>query len=600
MKIPLKIAFVLLSTSMLAACSKKENTDYQNQKHDVPNTTDQDVILPPAWAFGILYGSYTNQDQSIELINEIIEHDYPIDAYWIDSWIWDWENQGKGPKKYMDFVADTVSYYDMEEMWSFMESKNIKAGMWMWDAIQITGNENAYEDFRSRGFFKEELIHKSSWHNGSRTTIMDDKSNEVKGTWMGNIDFENPEAVSYFKQSVKHFFDKGVDFVKLDKTDNIHVVKAMFELSQELGKETEGRGFVFSHSGGVESNEFKRYPAKWTDDTRSDWTAKDHKRPFSPWLPAVGFKENLEMYTDTSKHFYTIPFLANDMGGFAVSEDLFLDEELYIRWAQMANWLPITTPFSQPENETGNIAFKVSERADGIFRKYAQHKLRLFPFFYSYAHLSRWKGENTVRPIPGRLHQYMLGDEFFIVPVIYPGQQNLSIEFPQGTWVDYWTGETMVGNKEINVGLTLEQMPVYVKQGAIIPLRNYARSVELGSNDTLEIKVFLGSSGKFTLFEDDGTSNDYLEGVYLKTELELTDSENQAILRINPAMGNYKGLKKKRVYNLSIHSERPIDQVKIGGKSYEINNISNSIYQVNNIENIVYDGLKISINKIKG
>ena len=124
MKIPLKIAFVLLSTSMLAACSKKENTDYQNQKHDVPNTTDQDVILPPAWAFGILYGSYTNQDQSIELINEIIEHDYPIDAYWIDSWIWDWENQGKGPKKYMDFVADTVSYYDMEEMWSFMESKN--------------------------------------------------------------------------------------------------------------------------------------------------------------------------------------------------------------------------------------------------------------------------------------------------------------------------------------------------------------------------------------------------------------------------------------------------------------------------------------------
>ncbi|MCH7412309.1 DUF5110 domain-containing protein [Belliella sp. R4-6] len=600
MKIPFKIKVVLLLIFVVAACSKKENTDFENHKHEVPNTTDEDVILPPAWAFGILYGSYTNQDQSIELINEIIDHDYPIDAFWIDSWIWDWENQGKGPKKYMDFIADTVSYYDMEEMWSFMERKNIKAGMWMWDAIQITGNEEAYEDFKSRDFFKEEVIHRSSWHNGSRTTIMDDQSNQVKGTMMGNIDFENPEAVKYFKQRVKHFFDKGVDFVKLDKTDNIHVVKAMFELSQELGKETEGRGFVFSHSGGVESNEYKKYPAKWTDDTRSDWTVENPQRSFSSWIPKVALKENLEMYTDTSKHFHEIPFLANDMGGFAINVEKYVDEELYIRWSQMANWLPITTPFSQPENQTGNIAFKVSDKADQIFRNYAQHKMELFPFLYSYAHLSRWEGVNAVRSINGKLHEFMLGEEFFVAPVIEPGVVQRKIDLPKGNWINYWTGEAVNGGKSITVETNLEHIPVFVRQGSIVPLRNYARSIELGSNDTLQLKVYLGESRSFTLYEDDGISNDYLEGIYLKTKFELTDSENEAILNINPAKGNYKGLKKKRVYNLSIHSNRPINSIKIGDKSYQVKSIEGSIYQVDNIESNKFDGLKISINKIKG
>ncbi|EIM72925.1 alpha glucosidase/alpha-xylosidase [Nitritalea halalkaliphila LW7] len=385
-------------------------------------------------AFGVLYGAYTNQEQSIQLIQDIVAHEYPIDAFWIDSWIWDWENEGKGPAKYMDFVADTVSYPDMEAMWTFMEEKNIKAGMWMWDAIQLTGNEQAYADFKDRGYFKEEIIHTSSWHNGSRTTIMDDQSQSVQGTWMGNIDFENPEAVAYFKQRVQHFFDKGVDFVKLDKTDDLHVVKAMFELSQELGKESAGRGFVLSHSGGVEDERYKRYPAKWTDDTRSDWTVADPQRSFSPWLPPVAFRENLEMYTDTAQHFHKIPFLANDMGGFAVSEDRFLDEELYIRWVQMAHWLPLTTPFAQPENETGNIAFKVSPKADSVFRKYAQQKMRLFPYIYSYAHRTRWEGKNAVRTVPGQLHTYQLGEEFLISPVLAPDLTSQEVFLPIGNW----------------------------------------------------------------------------------------------------------------------------------------------------------------------
>lgn len=59
---------------------------------------DSNVVLPPSWAFGVLYGGYTNQVETIERINNIIAHDYPIDAYWIDSWFWSYLEKGKDQK----------------------------------------------------------------------------------------------------------------------------------------------------------------------------------------------------------------------------------------------------------------------------------------------------------------------------------------------------------------------------------------------------------------------------------------------------------------------------------------------------------------------
>jgi len=88
----------------------------------------------------------------------------------------------------------------------------------------------------------------------------------------------------------------------------------MFEKTQEMGKETGGRGFILSHTGGIDDPEFKRYPTKWTDDTRADWTVEDPTKDFYSWMPQVALKENIAMYTDPSKKTSKIPFLTNDMG----------------------------------------------------------------------------------------------------------------------------------------------------------------------------------------------------------------------------------------------------------------------------------------------
>jgi pimeloyl-ACP methyl ester carboxylesterase len=514
---------------------------------------DTNIVLPPAWAFGVLYGSYTNQQQTINRIKEIEKHNYPIDAYWIDSWFWSYANEGKGPKKYIDFVADTVSYPDRKSMWKFMQANHIKGGFWIWDCILKNGNEEAFNEFKQNGFFSGIYSNTNTWHNGIAGTYMAAENNNWQGNQCGNIDFDNSEAVDFFKQKMKHFFDEGADFIKLDRTSKISVCKTMFELSQQFGKETKGRGFLLSHTGGMETEEYKKYPGKWTDDTRSDWNVEKPTINFDPWVPKVALKENIAMYTDPAKSYSKIPFLTNDLGGFDMGKTDKPDEELYIRWLQFSMFCPITEVFSQPENPTSNLAWNYSTQADSLFRFYSHLRMQLFPYIYSYAHLTRIKGEPMIRKIPRQLYEYILGDELLVAPVYEKGAVSRSVYLPEGKWINYWTGEILNGNSTQTVAAPLEQIPLFVKEGSIIPMRNYASSIEKGNNKLLTLNIYPGSDGGFELIEDDGTSNDYLEAGYASTLIQTANDNGNFFINIRPAKGSYTGMLNERSWKFNIH-----------------------------------------------
>jgi alpha-glucosidase (family GH31 glycosyl hydrolase) len=313
--------------------------------------------------------------------------------------------------------------------------------------------------------------------------------------------------------------------------------------------------------------DYKRYPAKWTDDTRSDWSATTPTREFSPWLPKVGFKENVEMYLDIARPFHAIPFLANDLGGFSVSTNGYVDEELYLRWVEFGMLAPITTPFSQPENRTGNIAFKVSPRADRVFREYAHLKMSLFPYIYTYAHRSRLDGVNAIRPLAVAPPAYLLGDEILVAPVVEPGATGRRVEFPAGAdWIDFHSGTRFPGGTTASVDAPPERLPVFVKAGAIIPRRQYARSIERGTNDVLELHVYAGADGGFELIEDDGTSNDYLRGAYAQTTMRQRTSGHELVLEMDPARGAYSGMRRSREWRIVLHGLADVAQVTLDGR----------------------------------
>lgn len=555
------ILFLLLLANLYAAGQSSTNKLLKR------TVADSNIILPPSWTFGVMYGGYTNQGETISRIASIKKHNYPIDAYWIDSWFWSYADKGIGPNRYIDFSADTVAYPSRKNMWKYMQDNNIKGGFWLWDCILETGNEKAFNDFKQKGFFSSTYLNTNSWHNGSRSTAMFQNGKEQKGTMCGNIDFDNPAAVVYFKQKMKPFFDEGADFIKLDRTSNISTCKAMFEMSQEFGKETKGRGFILSHTGGQETEEYKRYPTKWTDDTRSDWTIEKPLIEFSSWVPYVALKENIAMYTDPKNKSSEIPFLTNDLGGFDMGKTKQPDDELYIRWLQFSMLNPITEVFSQPENPTANLAWMYSAKADSIFRYYAQWRMQLFPYIYSYAHRSRIEGKQMIGKIPGQLYQYMFGDELLVAPVYEKRTSRQTVFLPEGNWINYWTGEQLQGNTEHIVAAPLNQIPLFVKQGAIIPMRKYASSIEKGNNNTLILHVYPDADGAFNLLEDDGTSNDYLDGIYASTVIEQKNSGKKTLLRIHPVEGSYKGMLSTRKWILYIHYNITPKRVKINGQN---------------------------------
>jgi len=536
--------------------SPAEEDSGQGQDIASLHLPDTNIIIPPAWAFGILYGGYTDQNGTIELIKEVQAHDYPIDAYWIDSWFWSYADKGAGPAGYLDFAGDTISYPDRGAMWSWMERNNIKGGFWIWDCILESGNENVFREFLDRGFFSGVSLNRNSWHNKGTTTAMFSEEKKHPGTLCGNIDFDNPQTVSYFGQKLKPLFQEGADFVKLDRTDRISVCRAMYEYTATMGLETCGRGLILSHSGGTDSDEYKRYPMKWTDDTRSDWTVESPMVRFDPWVPKVALKENIAMYTNPAAATSKIPFLTNDMGGFDMGHTDTPDEELYIRWMQFSMFCPVTEVFSQPENPTSNLAWKYSPFADSLFRDYSHRRMRLFPYLYSYAHQSRLNGTDMVQSLSGQLYEYMLGNELLIAPVYEKGATTRTVNAPAGNWIDYWTGDRLEGGREHIINAPIGEIPLLVREGAVIPERPYAPSIERGSNDTLILNIYPGADGSFTLIEDDGTSTEYLKGGYATTKIESRLDTNSLDVIIYPVQGNFAGMTAARSWYLIIHSEQ--------------------------------------------
>ena len=557
MKTSITTGVILLLTFIFPNDTRSQ----QNQYHPV-KVADTNLILPPAWAFGVLYGGYTNQQETIKRVDSIIAHHYPIDAYWIDSWFWSHADKGIGPHKYIDFMGDTTGYPDRKKMWGHLQQNGIKGGFWTWDCILETGNEKAFHDFKQQGFFSSIFTNKNSWHNKGTSTAMFQEKTEHPGTACGNIDFDNPAAVAYFKQQMKHFFAEGADFIKLDRTSKISTCKAMFEMSQEFGLETKGRGFMLSHTGGMETEEYKRYPTKWTDDTRSDWNIENPLIKFNPWVPSVALKENIALFTDPANPTSRIPFLTNDLGGFDMGFTTKPEEELYIRWLQFSMFNPITEIFSQPENPTANLAWNYSERADSLFRLYAQWRMRLFPYIYSYAHRSRLAGKPMIGKLPGQLYEYMFGDEMLVAPVYEKGALSRKVFLPEGQWINYWTGEKLSGNNEYEVNAPLEQLPLFLKEGAIIPSRQYASSIEKGKNDTLILDICPGKNSRFEIVEDDGQSNDYLKGLFATTSIELKKST----LYIHPTLGNFSGQSLNRNWFIRFHTDKKPRKVVVNGR----------------------------------
>jgi alpha-glucosidase (family GH31 glycosyl hydrolase) len=130
---------------------------------------------------------------------------------------------------------------------------------------------------------------------------------------------------------------------------------------------------------------------------------------------------------------------------------------------------------------------------------------------------------------------YLWGDALLVAPVIAAGARERVVRLPAGAWYDYWTQERLQGGREIAAAADLSTLPLYVKAGSIVPLGPVKQFATEKVDAPLDVYVYPGADGRFSLYEDDGVSMDHTRGVFSLIEMVWHDASRSLSLKLAEA-----------------------------------------------------------------
>ncbi len=299
----------------------------------------------------------------------------------------------------------------------------------------------------------------------------------------------------------------------------------------------------------------QRYPFIFAGDWPSEW------QYFAPVIKA-GLNIGLS----------GVGYWAHCMGGFEHKAD----PELYIRWCQFGLLSPIAHLFGM-DHPGYKEPWHYGEEAQRIFKKYDQLRYRLLPYLYSHAYEMYQTGMPLMRALvlayqddPNTYDiadQYLLGSHMMICPVTTKGAQTRVVYLPEGTWINYWTGQPYEGKQYLNVVTPLDTMPIFIKGGAIIPMRPVVNYISEPTADTITLAIYPKGTSSFTLYDDDGKSLAYQQDTFAITQIVCRENKGQVQVDIQAPKGKYK--LPERSYQLQIHRDTAPAAVNIAGKNLQ-------------------------------
>ena len=333
------------------------------------------------------------------------------------------------------------------------------------------------------------------------------------------------------------------------------------------GKANEPRVFLLTRSGFAGEQRFST--ATWSGDIGTRW--EDMRAQMTAGL-------NYSMSG--------VPFWGMDQGGFCVenryveaqklfnesgveNEDLKEWRELQARWNQFGAFIPLFRSHGQwPTREIWNIA-PDNHPTYKSFVYYDQLRYRLMPYMYSMAAWAHFKDYTLMRALVMDFNgdkevenignQWMFGPALMACPVGYYKARNRSVYFPkQCGWYDFYTGEHYDGGQHLVVDAPYEKIPVFVREGAIIPFGPVMEWCDEKPAELINLYVYEGQDGSFQLYEDEGTNYNYEKGKYATIEIAYNDADKT--VSFGKRNGAFKGMLKNRRFNVVlVKKDQPRD-----------------------------------------
>ena len=487
----------------------------------------------PKWAFGLWMSAneWDRQSEVISAVQNANTYDIPATVVVLEQW--SDENTfyifndstytakpGSNAFQYSDFTFST-KWPDPQDMADTIHDNGMKLILWQVPVLKHTE------------YTWEQKDNDEAYMIAQGYAVGDGSVGQYRtptGTWFGDsllLDFTNPNAVNWWMSKRAYLFDSvGIDGFKTDGGEMVwgHNVSfsdgstgaemrnnypnAYIKAYNDYSAEKTGTGMTFSRAGtsGVQS-----YGAFWAGDQTSSFSA---------------FKD--AVHAGISAGLSGIPFWSWDLAGFTGS---YPSAELYKRSTMMAAFSPImqfhsekSDPSPSEERSPWNAQARTGDSSIiSHFSYYVNTRMNLLPYIYSEATRSTADGTPMMRAmiidfpedenVYGLDEQYMFGRNLLVAPVLNEGQTVKNVYLPAGEWIDFFHNALTAGGAIKSYYCPADSIPVYVRNGSILPL-NLNEDYEIGGsigNDidnytNLSFRVYPSGDSSYTLYHSDGTT----------------------------------------------------------------------------------------------
>lgn len=516
--------------------------------------------IMPKWAYGFWQSKehYNSQEEILKTAAQFREKHIPIDNI-VQDWYY-WKEDQWGSQEF-----DTSRYPDPKAMIDSLHSNyNLHFMISVWPK-----------------FYEGTAPFKKFWDSGwlYRKNILDRQQD-----WMGHVstfyDAFNPHAGKAFWDLVNHkIYTKGVDAWWLDATepdivDNITNDKRMRLMTPTYAgaPQINFNAYALANEAAFYNGQREASPDKRVFILTRSAFAGSQRYGAATWSGDIGstWKEmKNQIATGISFCLAGIPYWSMDIGGFSVenryhhpsAKDLAEWRELQTRWFQFGAFAPIFRSHGQaPAREMFNIA-PANHPAYQSMLYYDQLRYRLMPYIYSLGAATYFDNYTLMRGLVmdfpsdslarASTDEYMFGPGLLVCPVYTYEARSKEVYLPAATnWYDLYNGKSYTGGRHIQANAPYQRMPVFVRAGTILPVgpvKEFTGQKQPGAGvDTITLFVYGGQDGKFTLYNDQGTNNDYEKGDYQKINLSYDDQNAKLI--ISAVEGKYSSDFKPRVF----------------------------------------------------
>ena len=502
------------------------------------------IELPPMWALGYQQSrwSYYPESEVRNIAKNFRDKNIPCDVIYLDIHYMD---------GYRVFTFDKTRFPDPEKMITDLKSEGFKIVPIIDPGVKADPNYFAAKEGLEKNLFVK-------YPDGIPY------QGEVWPSWAYFPDFTKKQTRDWWGKNLSTFLNLGIegfwndmnepatwgqsfpDIVQFDdngftadhkKIHNVYGLSMARATREGLKKFSGKRHFILTRAGfaGVQ-----RYSAVWTGDNES---TEEHLKL------ACTMTQNLGLSG--------VSFAGSDVGGF-IGEPT---NDMYVRWMQLGAFTPFFRGHSAIDTKARE-PFSFNETVEDLSRRAIQMRYKLIPFWYNEFYNSSQTGLPVMRSMfinypkdencyyNAAQLQYMIGENLLVAPVLLSTDRFKKVYLPAGKWYNWDGNKVVTGGQWSVVEVPLYKIPLYIKEGGMIPMQEIQNYIGEKKIEQLELVIFPSQKSEYTLYEDDGLSYQYETGEYSLTKFSLERESKVTGLHVNKLKAGFKNDRKNYLFTL--------------------------------------------------